>query len=109
MPLLTSYLHDYNFYPPEVDPENLPLADHAVAYLKNIPFLCLYYANIVLRGVGQVYICNHPITGLLVCIGLYLTSPTLMVYGILGTIFENIGAFVVCRPPLDEIESGLFG
>lgn len=109
MPLLTAYFHDYDFYPLDVDPEQLPVWEHFQVYLQHIPFLCLYYATIVLRGVGQVYICNHPVTGLCVCVGLYLSSPTLLVYALLGAVFENIGAYVVCKPVVGEVEAGLFG
>ena len=109
MPKLSAFLHSYEFYPPDVDPENLAVMGHVEVYRKHIPFLCLYYANIILRGVGQVYICNNPATGLMVCIGLCITSPTLMMYALLGAIFANLGAYVICPPSNDEIESGLFG
>jgi len=109
MPLLTSYIHNYDFYPLHIDINALTIWQHAYYYLIHLPFLVLYYANIVLRGVGQVYICNHPVTGICVCIGLYLTSPVLMVYALLGTLFENFGAWLVCRPVIGEVDAGLFG
>jgi hypothetical protein len=109
MPKFTAYLREYEFYPHHVDPETLSLEGHFYAYANNIPFLCLYYANVVLRGVGQVYICNNPVTGLFVCIGLCISSPVLMMYGLLGAAFANIGALVMCPPATEEIESGLFG
>ena len=109
MPKLSAFLHSFEFYSADVDPENLAFLGHVEVYCKHIPFLCLYYANIILRGVGQVYICNNPVTGLLVCVGLYLSSPTLMLYGLLGAIFANLGAYLICPPSNDEIESGLFG
>lgn len=109
MPKLMKFIHNYDFYPLDVDPKELSIWEHAKIYSRHIPFLCLYYANIILRGIGQVYICNHPITGLCVCAGLYLSSPTLLAYAILGTVYENIGAFLFCSPPIGEMEAGLFG
>jgi hypothetical protein len=109
MPLLMKYFHNYNFYPLEIDPDTLTVFEHFQIYMQHIPFLLIYYASIVLRGVGQVFICNHPVTGLFVCAGLYLTSPTLMIYALLGAIYENIGAFLVCKPIVAEVEAGLFG
>lgn len=109
MPLFTAYFHDYDFYPLHIDPAQLTLMEHFQIYMRNMPFVILYYASIVLRGVSQVFLCNHPITGLFICIGLSLTSPTLMVYALLGAIFENIGAFLVCQPVIADMERGLYG
>ena len=109
MPKLTQYLRDYEFYPPDADPENMSLRDHCYHYLDHPSFLCLYYANIVLRGVAQVYICNNPVTGLFVCIGLCITSPVLMMYALIGSAVSNLGAFLMVRPATEEFESGLFG
>jgi hypothetical protein len=109
MPMLMTYCREYEFYPAEVEPERLSLLEHCYWYARNTPFLLLYYTNIVLRGIGQVYICNHPVTGLLVCIGLWLSSPTLMAYAIIGSAVETLGAWLVCRPPTEDIEAGLFG
>jgi hypothetical protein len=109
MPKFSAYLKHYEFYPHDVDPETLSVEGHIRTYMNHIPFLCLYYANIVLRGVGQVYICNNPVTGLFVCIGLCISSPVLMMYGLLGAAFANLGAIVICPPATEEIESGLFG
>lgn len=109
MPLLTKYIHEYDFYPLHIDPATLTYAQHAYYYIKHFPFMMLYYANIVLRGVGQVYICNNPVTGICVCVGLYLTSPGLLVYALLGTLYENFGAWLICRPDLGEVDAGLFG
>jgi urea transporter len=109
MPMLMTYCRDYEFYPAEVEPQGLSLCQHSYWYARNTPFLLLYYTNIVLRGIGQVYICNHPVTGLLVCIGLWISSPTLMAYAIIGSAVETLGAWLVCRPPTEDIEAGLFG
>lgn len=109
MPLFSAYFHEYDFYPLDVDPKSLSLFEHVRIYAMNAPFVILYYASIVLRGVSQVFLCNHPITGLCICIGLALSSPTLMMYALLGAIFENIGAFLVCQPVIAEMERGLFG
>lgn len=109
MPLLTAFFHDYDFYPLDVNPEQLTVWEHFKVYMNHLPFVLFYYANIVLRGVGQVFICNHPITGLFVCMGLYLSSPMLLVYALLGAIYENVAAYLICKPIIGEMEAGLYG
>ena len=109
MPLLNAYFHEYDFYPLDCDPKKLAPFEHIKIYAANMPFVVFYYSTIVLRGVSQVFLCNHPVTGFCICIGLCLSSPTLMAYALLGAIFENIGAFIVCQPVIEEMERGLFG
>jgi urea transporter len=68
--------------------------------------ICL---DLVLRGISQVYLCDHPISGLLIAIGVGLSSLTLLSHGIIGVIGSTLGAVIVCRLPYSKISSGLVG
>ena len=72
-------------------------------------FCLLYIPNIVFRGISQVFLCNHPVTGVFICIGLALTSVELMFHAIIGSAMGAVGTFIVGGYPLSEIENGLAG
>lgn len=78
-------------------------------HCKNSLFYVIRSVDIILRGVGQVYVCNHPITGLCICIGLFITSPTLCAFAIAGTIGSTLSGFLLVSPDWQEISNGLFG
>ena len=75
----------------------------------NIPYYIVRSVDIILRGVGQVYICNHPLTGLCICIGYYISSPTLLGFAITGTVGSTLGGILLVSPDWPEISNGLFG
>lgn len=76
---------------------------------KSFLFGFILLLDIVLRGISQVFLCDHPITGILICIGLILTSPMLLAYALLGTISATFGAILIARPEIHDITSGLCG
>lgn len=75
----------------------------------NLFFSILFLIDVVLRGISQVYLCDHPITGVFICFGLAWTSWGLLGYALLGTAFSTLGAFVIATPPKEDITSGLCG
>ena len=92
---------------------NMPrLQDYIISKDNNksyVHFWCLYLPNIVLRGISQVFLCNHPITGIFICIGLALTSVELMMLAIIGSSLGAMGASVMGGFSVKEIENGLAG
>ncbi|CAJ1964070.1 unnamed protein product [Cylindrotheca closterium] len=68
----------------------------------------LIFFEMCLRGIGQVYFQNSPLSGLLVLIALFLQSPTVAVHGILGLVCGNLVALGL---GFDKglARSGLFG
>lgn len=71
--------------------------------------LILICFDLILRGISQVYLCDHPISGLLIAIGVGLSSFTLLLHGVIGVIGSTLGATVVCRLPFSKISNGLVG
>jgi urea transporter len=65
--------------------------------------------DLILRGISQVYLCDHPISGLLIAIGVGLSSCTLLLHGVIGVIGSTLGATIVCRLPYSKISNGLVG
>ena len=37
---------------------------------KLIPYVILFFIDVVLRGIAQVFLCNHPISGIFILIGI---------------------------------------
>jgi hypothetical protein len=79
------------------------------AAVAGIPYMLLYFGDIIMRGVSQVYLANHPITGICICIGLWTTSYHLLVFGLCGSIVSTVAAYMVCTPKMEELEAGLCG
>lgn len=75
---------------------------------RHIFYSFLFIIDIILRGIAQVFLCNHPISAIFICFGLACTSFKLLAYSLLGTTFATIGA-MLAAPPSSEIESGLCG
>ena len=65
--------------------------------------------DVILRGIAQVFLCDHPITGGFICIGLALTSTELLLHTVVGTIFSTIGAHFIGTARMEEVRSGLCG
>jgi urea transporter len=65
--------------------------------------------DIILRGISQVFLCDHPLCGILISIGLILTSYELFLYAVWGTIFSTVGAYLIGTASMDDIRSGLCG
>ena len=76
---------------------------------RNLGYYLLFWLDVVLRGVSQVYLCDHPVSGVLILLGLVCTSGSLAAMSLLGSLCSTLGAHLACRPPLDTITSGLCG
>jgi solute carrier family 14 (urea transporter)/urea transporter len=61
-----------------------------------------------LRGIGQVFFMNNPLTGLLILVAIVVQSRKVAVFGILGLLSSNLLA-IALRFEDGMIESGLFG
>lgn len=106
MPILHEYLCKYSFL------GDSPLSEVGTTLWGKVHYITisiLLLVTVLLRGISQVYLCNNPFTGILICVGLYLTDPKLLIYAIVGTVSATTGAFVLCLPSSMEILSGLTG
>ena len=102
MPRTQKYLLENSFLR-----EPLPEHSQPRSWEDQLRFLCS--VNIVLRGIAQVYLCNNPLSGLLICIGLAHTSTQLLVYALVGTICSTLLGSMLCMPDSTDITSGLCG
>ena len=59
--------------------------------VDSVGFVGLYVPNLLLRGISQVFLCNHPLSGLLICGGLAVTSVELMCHALLGAAIGALG------------------
>ena len=110
MPRTQKYLVMNSFLGDQQAPDNNSEKESSMnekLYFFLVSILCCI--NIVLRGVSQVYLCNNPISGVLICIGLYLTSPQLLIYGLVGTACGTLAGSLFCLPHTEEITAGLCG
>lgn len=106
MPAVQAYLIRHSFM------GEFPQKDTGSAITEKLHYAVvsvLLLVNILLRGISQVYLCNNPLSGILICIGLYLTDPKLLIYALVGCASATFGAFAVCLPASTEILSGLTG
>ena len=79
-------------------------------YKQRKPFyVTLLIVDIVLRGISQVYLADHPITGIFILVGLGCTSVELAVHAILGSFFSTIGCIILTSPQEADIFAGLCG
>lgn len=109
MPLVTKFIMEYDLYDNEGFHHGRSTSDYIWMVIKHLPFILLVLGDIVLRGVSQVFLCNNPLTGLLICIGLWLTSGRLLLLALLGTFFATLGAYLVCGSQDSEVFAGLCG
>jgi urea transporter len=65
--------------------------------------------DIVLRGIAQVFLCNNPLSGIFICIGLSFTSVTMLGYAFLTTLLATFSAWLVGTPAIEDVLSGLCG
>ena len=82
---------------------------HQVYELKNPLFVPLLICDVVLRGISQVYLCDHPVTGALILAGLMCTSPHLVAHALLGVIASTLSCIYFTAPPMEEVFAGLCG
>jgi urea transporter len=112
MPKSQSYLLNNSFFSDESSPATDETANSTNYYLYVLTrtlFSTFVIIDIILRGISQVYLCNHPITGIFICVGLALSSTKLVVYAIVGTICSTFAGSFLCLPGINEIASGLCG
>lgn len=76
---------------------------------RNTPFFALCGMDVLLRGVAQVYLCNHPISGLLMSMALYVTAPQLLVFALMGCLGSTLSSHLICRESWNNIQNGLCG
>ena len=70
----------------------------------------LLFVDVVLRGIAQVFLCNHPLSGLFICVGLACSSAALLGFALLGTVCATLGAQIIARPSYEsDVASGLCG
>lgn len=68
----------------------------------------VWFADALLRGVGQVMFQNNPVTGLLFLVGILVNSATLFAAGVLG-LLASTAAAITLRVDRALIGAGLFG
>ncbi len=107
MPRTQKYLLENSFLREPLPQHSEPRSWKDQLHFLGISFLCTI--NIVLRGIAQVYLCNNPLSGFLICIGLAHTSTQLLVYALVGTICSTLLGSVLCMPDSTDITSGLCG
>jgi len=73
----------------------------------NIQRTALAYFDAVLRGYGQLFLCNNPVSGVLFLLGLVLVSPENAAWSFMGASLATLGAFLFGMKA--EASSGLFG
>lgn len=66
------------------------------------------FIDIILRGIGQVFFQNNPLTGLLFLIGIAINSWQMALYALLGTIVSTFAAMFLGASE-DLLEAGIFG
>lgn len=77
---------------------------------KSDPWIFLVLCvDVVLRGIAQVFLCDHPISGILILVGLMNTSYELAGYALLGTLFSTIGSIFIATASYSDVSSGLCG
>ncbi|KAL0965216.1 hypothetical protein UPYG_G00278280 [Umbra pygmaea] len=59
-------------------------------------------------GVGQVYGCDNPWTGVIFIVALLLSSPTICLHAVLGSVVGIVSGLALAAP-CEEIYSGLWG
>lgn len=77
--------------------------------LIKIYYLILFFIDIILRSIGQVFLCDNALSGLLILIGVGCSSIHLIICGIIGAIFANIGAYYFGSADMNDIASGMCG
>ena len=75
---------------------------------KPVAVICSV-VDVVLRGISQVYICDHPLCGLLIAIAVGLSSVELLLHCVLGVMACTASGFLLCRLPYAKISNGLLG
>lgn len=66
------------------------------------------FAEWVLRGIGQVFLQNNPLTGALFLLGISLSSWVAGVFAVIGTVCAT-GTAMLLGVPRDSLARGLFG
>ncbi|RBY83790.1 urea transporter [Geodermatophilus sp. TF02-6] len=66
------------------------------------------FVDAVLRGIGQVFLQNNPLTGALILLGIFLSSYRSGLYALLGTVVATVTALVISAPR-ESVGQGLYG
>ena len=70
---------------------------------------CFTLLDLVLRGISQVYICDHPVCGLLIAVAVGLSSVELLLHCLLGVLASTAAGYWICRLSFEKIRNGLLG
>lgn len=81
---------------------------HRNPELKSFIFFLAIIVDVILRGISQVFLCNHPISGIFILIGLAFSHINYVLYAILGTFFSTFSSLVIGGYN-DHILAGLSG
>jgi hypothetical protein len=111
MPRTQKYLLENSFF--NESETSIDASDSERSYFVHIVYKIfisiLFCVNVVLRGISQVYLCNNPISGLLICVGLAHVSDKLLVYALVGTICSTTIGSILTMPASTELAAGLCG
>lgn len=78
--------------------------------LRHTAWLALQCADATLRGVSQVYLVSNPISGVLVLVGLALsTDPMRAVFALLGALCATLGGYAAHSGTHEDVAFGLHG
>lgn len=72
-------------------------------------FFPVCFCDILLRGVSQVYLIDHPVAGLFIVAAVSLTKTIYIYAALLGTLASTLGAIYGLRGFTDSIFDGLYG
>ena len=64
--------------------------------------------NAILRGIGQVIFANNPLSGLIILVAIFIHSPWVGIYGLLGAIASTVTA-IFLKLNVGAIRNGVLG
>lgn len=76
---------------------------------KSIRAFILLVFDVIFRGIAQVFLCNNPVSGFLISIGLMFTSFDLFGYAFFATAISTLSAIVFSPKSTDLLFNGLLG
>lgn len=88
------------------DEEQFVHLPHPLNTLKSAPTVS--FCEWVLRGVGQVFLQNNPLTGALFLVGIFLSSWVAGLFALLGAVVST-GTALALGVPRKSVSQGLYG
>lgn len=96
------------FLSPDMNATRNRFCSRKAGKLSPMAAVCTFL-DVMLRGVSQVYICDHPLCGILIAVAVGLSSRELLLHCLLGVLASTAAGFWLCRLPFDKIKNGLLG